>query len=130
MAYKVSIDSLDDEITKIVREFIKDENEKIRDVMPTIAKQSRSVLRAKSPGNGKYARGWVIEYENKYMQEYGFDIWNRKNYQLTHLLEKGHAKANQFGKYPNAGRTKAIPHVKVAQKVANELTMKTLKEIL
>lgn len=56
-------------------------------------------LKAKSAQRtGKYAKGWVAEID---ASETGVEVvvHNKKYPQFTHLLEKGHAIANQYGKY-------------------------------
>lgn len=56
-------------------------------------------LKAKSAQRtGKYAKGWVAEID---ASETGIEVvvHNKRMPQLTHLLEKGHAIANQYGKY-------------------------------
>ena len=47
---------------------------------------------------GSYAKGWAASVET---DETGTSCTvHNKQYQLTHLLEKGHAIANQSGRYP------------------------------
>lgn len=65
-------------------------------------KKAAEQLKAKSAHRtGKYAKGWVAEMD---ASETGIEVvvHNKKMPQLTHLLEKGHAIANQHGTY--AGR--------------------------
>lgn len=50
-----------------------------------------------------------------------------KQYQLTHLLEKGHVIKNKQGTY---GRTKAIPHWDETEEIAIEDFEKKLQERL
>ena len=59
--------------------------------------QERS-RRRKGKGGGAYARDWVSDAE---VSATGVDVTvhNRRHYQLTHLLEKGHAISNQYGSY-------------------------------
>ena len=54
--------------------------------------------RRKGRGGGAYARDWVADAA---ATETGVEVvvHNRRHYQLTHLLEKGHAIANQYGSY-------------------------------
>ena len=130
MAKKVHANDIGEEITNIVQTFIREENKKVEDIMPTVARDSRRVLKSKSPGHGAYRNGWRIVYENRYLKSYGFQIWNPKHYQLTHLLEDGHLIKNQYGGPFGKARTRAIPHISVAQEEANQLALKRLKEKL
>lgn len=62
-------------------------------------KKAAEELKAKSKHRtGKYAKGWVAEME---ASETGIEVvvHNKRMPQLTHLLEKGHAIANQYGHY-------------------------------
>lgn len=54
-------------------------------------------------GTGVYKASWTNEIENKMFYSTGV-VYNRKHYQLTHLLEFGHAKQN-------GGRTREFPHI-------------------
>lgn len=69
-----------------------------------IAAEAVQELKMKSPNGqrGKYAKGW-----RKTKKDTGWVIHN-KEYRLTHLLEKGHAKRD-------GGRTRAQPHIKIVE---------------
>ena len=49
--------------------------------------------------------------------------WYAKEYRLTHLLENGHAKVN-------GGRTRAFPHIRYGEQVANTFFEEQLRQIL
>ena len=72
----------------------------------------------KSVGGGAYAKDWVAEAE---ASETGVEVvvHNKRHYQLTHLLELGHAIANQFGKYDGHGAGDGII-AQVADEVSGE----------
>jgi len=76
-------------------------------------------------GTGAYIKDWAVK-EVKPRNGFSSSTWvvhNKKHYQLTHLLEKGHAKRN-------GGRTKAIPHIKPAEEwVINELPKEIMNKL-
>jgi hypothetical protein len=76
-------------------------------------------LKATSPENtGDYKKGWTIK-----KQKDSFIVYNKTNYQLTHLLEHGHAKRN-------GGRVEAQVHIAPAEQQAiNEFTDRIEKAI-
>ncbi|MBR2587515.1 HK97 gp10 family phage protein [Candidatus Saccharibacteria bacterium] len=72
------------------------------------ASQSTAALRAVSPrrpGGGDYARGWTMErIRGGLAGSEGWRVKNEDHYELTHLLENGHAKVN-------GGRVRARVHI-------------------
>jgi len=71
-------------------------------------KDGRAYLRANSPKkSGAYAKGWSDKVEENAEGSYTGTVYNKNHYQLTHLLEKGHAKRN-------GGRVQGIPHIEPA----------------
>lgn len=68
----------------------------VRDEAEKVAKEGVKSLKSTSPRNkratasrGKYAKGWRVKKENS-RGEVHCIIHNATDYQLTHLLEKGH----------------------------------------
>lgn len=71
----------------------------------TVAAQSTAALRAVSPHKtGEYSRGWKMEHF-QIGADVGYRVKNEDHYELTHLLEKGHAKVN-------GGRVSAKIHIR------------------
>lgn len=130
MAKKVHANDIGQEVSNIVRTFLEQENHKVEQIMPEVAKDARRTVKANSPGEGPYRNGWKIEYENRKMKSYGFQVWNPKHYRLTHLLENGHLIKNQYGGPFGKDRTRAIPHIGKAQEEANRLALQRLREEL
>ena len=121
-----------DELPKVVMDYLHNYKEDIdEDVIETvdeITKQARDELKQTSPrgpGNrsNPYYRGWAIKLSKRRNGEYHKVIWNKTNYQLTHLLEFGHVTRN-------GGRTRAIPHIRpIEQKYNVEFMEKLEKKI-
>lgn len=112
-----------------MKEIMDEYSEEVQTVTETAmnqtAKEAASKLRSTSPRQsggrhpGRYARGWAVRVLDKLTAV----VYNRTDYQLTHLLENGHAIVNQFGKQP--GRVRAIKHIKpVEEWCQNEFPIK------
>lgn len=79
-------------------------------------------LRQTSPKEtGDYRKGWKKKKAYESAGEVRYTVYNATDYQLTHLLEKGHAKAG-------GGRVEARPHIKTAEENAIEEMEKLAKE--
>lgn len=87
------------------------------------ARDTAQRLKNTSPTHtGEYAAGWTYKKGGKGNRVSGvgavngFIVHNRDNYQLTHLLEKGHVIKNKKGTY---GRAPAYPHIAPAAEVGS-----------
>ncbi len=78
------------DIKDILNDYSLDVQESIQEEAEKVAKKGVNDLKVNSPKRtGKYAKGWRV----KTIKGKGFvecTIHNATNYQLTHLLEKGH----------------------------------------
>ncbi|MEH7462771.1 HK97 gp10 family phage protein [Bacillus thuringiensis] len=103
----VRVKDLAREIANQVEQYTKDVEKNVHEAKEEVAKKAVTSLKQDSPKlSGKYRRGWRIK-------EVGDEviIHNPKHYQLTHLLEHGHAKAK-------GGRVPAHPHIRPVEETA------------
>lgn len=101
----ITPNDLSKEIQKYLQEYKEEIDEDVQDETDKAIASAKTELKSISPKNtGNYASGWAVK-SKKYSNGYYKVIWNRKAYQLTHLLEFGHATRN-------GGRTKAQPHIR------------------
>lgn len=103
-------DELSEALNKYLTTYSEEISDEVISVTDEITEEAKDELIRTSPkGKGSrsspYYRGWAVKIQKKGKGKYEKVIWNKTNYQLTHLLEFGHSTRN--GK-----RTKAIPHIR------------------
>ena len=102
--FKVANESIEIQLARILNEYSEEVKEVMFEVAEEVANEGAKELQETSPKNrGKYHKGWGVEKETD-GKGTAFIIRNKKYYNLTHLLEKGHA-------LKNGGRARAFPHI-------------------
>lgn len=131
MAKKTSIDNLAKEVEKALLDFVGVTEEACEKGVRETAKEAVNELRSAHPsGSGQYGSwdeynsSWKVmqtKTDKRYHRK--ATIHNENHYQLTHLLENGHALVQ-------GGRTRAFPHIApVAEKCESELVRNIRKYI-
>jgi hypothetical protein len=103
-----AINELANEVTRALKEYAAGVSEQIEKDKKEVADDLVQTLKhAPSPKlTGDYRKGWRAKKVGKKII-----VHNATNYQLTHLLEHGHAKRN-------GGRTAPHPHIAPAEEHA------------
>ena len=123
----VKTDSLASAIAKELAEYSQDVTDSLKEEIKRVAKECRREIQEKSPVlTGSYRKGWrdKIEYENA--EDIRIVVRNRTDYQLTHLLEYGHAGRGGTAK----GAAPPQPHIGPAEENAGQKLMRKVKVIV
>ena len=99
--------------------------EKTEKITKSIARQTSSELKSDSPG--MYARGWSHKAQKGGPFKLSETVYNRTDYQLTHLLEKPHPTGGG-GSYPNPANGK--DHTGIIARVEEEYIRKYEEEVM
>lgn len=121
MVVKVKPEQLDEAIRGQLEtysaEITKNINENLKEVAETTAETLKKGGAYKER-TGKYTPDWSVTARKavSVAKSEQYSVHNRKHYQLTHLLEKGHVTRN--GK-----RTRALEHILPAEQATEELAV-------
>ncbi|MFT9267005.1 HK97 gp10 family phage protein [Oenococcus sp.] len=121
MVGAIKVDGLADTIVGALQEYTSEVEEKLQVAELETAKEGVSELKnggGYKERTGSYTKGWSQKKQGR-----GRVIYNRTDYQLTHLLEFGHATRN-------GGRTRAFPHIKPVDDHVAELLVQKTREVL
>lgn len=104
------------QMKELLDEFNKELKEVVDDALADVPNATAQLLRNTSPKGSphlrRYAEGWTTKKGQGEVI-----VYNKTNWQLTHLLEDGHVVVNKYGTY---GRTRAIKHIEPAEEQAAE----------
>ena len=73
--------------------------------------------------SGRYKKSWTVKTTKENSNSLEVTVHSKNRYQITHLLEFGHAKRG-------GGRTRAFPHIASAEQKAAELLEKEVEAAL
>ena len=106
---RVSVDRMADVIMEGLTEYA----ELAADVMKDCVKKAGNTVKKETQAGapvrtGKYKKSWAVKRQRETSNTLEVVVHSRNRYQLTHLLEKGHAKRG-------GGRVRAVPHIAPAE---------------
>lgn len=113
MSTTIKPDDLERTIMEGLEEYRDLSTDSMKESVEKVAKDVKKQIQAKAPvRTGKYKRSWTVTKTEESAEKLVMTV-HAKKYQLTHLLEHGHAKRG-------GGRTKAIPHIALAEEAGNK----------
>ena len=106
---RVTVDGMADAIMEGLLEYA----DLATDVMKGCVKKAGNTVKKETQENapvksGKYGKSWAVKRQREISHMLEVVVHSKDRYQLTHLLEKGHAKRG-------GGRVKAFPHIGPAE---------------
>lgn len=117
----INVNKLTRDIVKSLEVYTEDVKEEIEISKKIVTKDLRDALKQKKwkrKGGGSYNKGWRIKKEKK-----SWFVHNATDYQLTHLLEKGHAKIG-------GGRVEARVHIAPEEQKAVKTFVSRIKKAI
>lgn len=113
---RVSVDQMADAIAQSMSEYADLSNEVMKECVTETSKSVKKEIQENAPvRTGKYKKSWAAKKVKENANSLVMVVHSRDRYQISHLLEHGHAKRG-------GGRVAAIPHVAPAeQRGAEEL---------
>ena len=117
-----------DAIIRELREYGQEVTENMKKEVQDAGTLCRKELRVSSPKlTGSYAKGWRKKTAYEDSKEIRVQVYNATDYQLTHLLEHGHALVS-YGKV--RGTVGAKPHIGPAEEKIEKQLLKRTKIIV
>lgn len=130
MSNKIKPSEIADKINEYLTDWHEDITEEVEKVVTEASKEAKDELIrnstsmfGKSDRSTPYATGWSVLNRKGKRYSYTKQVWNKTNYQLTHLLEFGHLTRN-------GGRTRKFEHIRpVEDKLKKEIPKRVEKAI-
>ena len=106
---RVTVDQMADAIMDGLLEYAELATDTMKDCVKKVGNTVKKETQANAPvKSGRYKKSWAVKRQKETSTTLEMVVHRRNRYQLTHLLEKGHAKRG-------GGRVKALPHIGPAE---------------
>lgn len=124
MAKTIKVDQLVDEVMKGMEEYAKLATDDLKKDVQKAVKTVQEQIKSSAPvRTGRYAKSWTSKKTKETSDSIEYTVHSKNRYQLTHLLENGHAKRG-------GGRVRAIPHIAPAEAVGAEQLVRDVERDL
>jgi hypothetical protein len=124
MSQNVSIDDMDDVIMKELEQYAKLATDDMKDAVKDTAKSVKKDIESSAPVlTGRYKKSWSVKNISENANSIDIVVHSRNRYQLTHLLEHGHAKRG-------GGRVAGKPHIAPAEEKGKQDLINAIEEKL
>ena len=102
-----------DEMADVIMDGLLEYAELATDVMKGCVKKAGNTVKKETQAGapvktGRYKKSWAVKRQKETSNALEMVVHSKNRYQLTHLLEKGHAKRG-------GGRVRAFPHIAPAE---------------
>ena len=120
----VRIDQLADAVMKGLEDYAKLATDDLKKDVQKAGKKVKEQIESTAPKKtGKYSKSWAVKKMRETSDSIQVVVHSKNRYQLTHLLEFGHAKRG-------GGRTRAFPHIEPAEQAGMEQLMRDIENDL
>ena len=124
MNQNVSIDNMDDVIMKELEKYANLATDDMKDAVKDTANSVKKDIESSAPVlTGRYKKSWKIKKIRENANSLDVLVHSSNRYQLTHLLEFGHAKRG-------GGRVAGKPHIEPAAEKGEQDLIKAIEEKL
>jgi hypothetical protein len=124
MSQNVSIDNMDDVIMKELEKYANLATDDMKDAVKDTANSVKKDIESSAPVlTGRYKKSWRIKKIRENANSLDVLVHSSNRYQLTHLLEFGHAKRG-------GGRVAGKPHIAPAAEKGEQDLIKAIEEKL
>ena len=121
---KVKIENLSGAVIEELKKYAVLTTEKVKVAVQNAGKTVRDEIKVSAPSNtGKYGKSWTIKTVKETADSLELVVYSGNKYQLTHLLEFGHAKRG-------GGRVAARPHIANAEEKAIKVFEEEIQEAI
>ena len=119
---KTGVDNLSNRIIKELKTYADTTSEKVKEAVKNAGKTAKEEINMTAPKRtGAYAKSWAVKTLSETGSRLVLVVHSRNKYQLTHLLEYGHAKRG-------GGRVEARAHIAEAESKAVRSFEKEIEE--